>query len=113
MFNGFGFNGLLGSYPLEKEREQEKRERARGAGQAQSWTSLLSEKVFIWVEVIFYSMVWEICLSCSEVWISSFSERLFCFLLASQGKQILVPYVDDIVITGDDAQGISELKLYL
>ena len=58
--------------------------------------------------------VWEICLHCSGVGLlHSIKDHYVCFQY-HQGKWILlVVYVDDIVITGNDTLRISKLKLYL
>jgi len=49
----------------------------------------------------------------SRAWTSSFPKESFCFLSTLLGKMnsfLVLVYVDDIMITSDDAQWISELN---
>ena len=58
-------------------------------------------------------MILEICLNYSEFWNPSFSKGTFCFFGFIRETNSILVYIDDIVITDNDAQKINELQLYL
>ena len=43
----------------------------------------------------------------------SHSDHSVFSLTSDQGKILLIVYVDDIIITGDNQKGIDDLKLFL
>jgi len=69
-----------------------------------------AEEVFVWTETVTKSLVWMICLYCFRFWSLSFSKRSLCVLLQHQEKLLLIMYVDDIIVTDDDAQENTNLK---
>lgn len=71
-------------------------------------------EVLIWPETIPSGMVWSIQQSFTAVWDDPLRIRSLCLKCSSSNRYIyLVVYVDDIVITGYDSDGIKALKQHL
>ena len=74
--------------------------------------SLQVEEATLRSETVFESLIWALCISDSGLCWTEKDHSIF--LRIQHGKKILlVVYMDDIVITGDDIKGIDSLKKYL
>ena len=61
------------------------------------------------VETVFKGLVWVICFSCLESGLCRVQKDYSVFIRRFQAKNLLVVFVEDIVLYGRDAQVIVDL----